>query len=43
MISWAEFSKRAPELAAYRARRLGGDRVGYLGTLRRGRFERRER
>jgi hypothetical protein len=34
MASWEEFSKRAPELAAYGAKRLGGNRVGYLGTLR---------
>ena len=34
MASWSEFSKQAPELAAYGAKRLGGDRVAYLGTLR---------
>lgn len=34
MASWAEFSKQAPELAAYGAKRLGGDRVAYLGTVR---------
>lgn len=34
MASWAEFSKRAPELAAYGAKRLGGGGVAYLGTLR---------
>jgi len=34
MVSWLEFSKRAPELAAYGARRLGGDRVAYLATVR---------
>jgi hypothetical protein len=34
MASWADFSKQAPELAAFGAKRLGGNRVGYLGTLR---------
>ncbi len=34
MASWAEFAKRAPELAAFGAQRLGGDRAAYLGTLR---------
>jgi hypothetical protein len=34
MASWTEFSKQAPELAAYGAKRLGGDRVAYLGTVR---------
>ena len=34
MISWEEFSRQAPELAAYGATRLGDDRVAYLGTLR---------
>jgi hypothetical protein len=33
MTSWAEFAKRAPELAAYGARRLGSG-VAYLGTVR---------
>jgi hypothetical protein len=33
MASWAEFSKQAPELAAYGAKRLGSG-VAYLGTLR---------
>lgn len=34
MASWADFSKQAPELAAFGAKRLGGNRVGYLGTIR---------
>lgn len=34
MTTWTEFATQAPELAAYGARRLGGDRVAYLGTVR---------
>lgn len=34
MASWKEFSQQAPELAAFGAQRLGGDRVAYLATLR---------
>jgi hypothetical protein len=34
MASWAEFSKQAPELAAFGVERIGGNRVAYLGTLR---------
>jgi hypothetical protein len=34
MASWADFLKQAPELAAYGAERLGGNRVAYLGTIR---------
>lgn len=34
MASWAEFSKEAPELAAFGAERLGGGRVAYLATVR---------
>jgi len=34
MVSWTEFSKQAPELAAYGAGRLGDNRVAYLGTAR---------
>ena len=34
MTGWAEFADQAPELAAFGAKRLGGDRVAYLGTLR---------
>lgn len=34
MASWAEFAKQAPELAAFGAERIGGNRVAYLGTLR---------
>lgn len=34
MTSWPEFSQQAPELAAFGAKRLGGDRVAYLATVR---------
>ena len=34
MASWAEFSQRAHELAAYGSKRLGGGGVAYLGTVR---------
>ncbi|MCA9952610.1 MAG: pyridoxamine 5'-phosphate oxidase family protein [Anaerolineales bacterium] len=34
MAGWAVFSKQAPELAAFGSKRLGDDRVAYLGTVR---------
>jgi hypothetical protein len=34
MVSWTEFSKLAPKLANFGAKRMGGDKVSYLGTLR---------
>jgi len=34
MTSWKEFAQQAPELAAYGSKRLGGNRVAYLGTVR---------
>jgi hypothetical protein len=33
-MNWAEFSKQAPEIAAFGASRLGGNRVAYLATVR---------